>query len=105
MHGEMPQYSLEFQQVAGHEQSGGRGSSQPDQTAAAGGIQQPANDWKLQPEAEKKQAQPRKKVHTRKHCYHSNGLLRFTARMLHWCCNSLREIPGRLMVGQRPLEP
>ena len=106
--GKVPQHPLEFQQVTSHEQSRGSGRAQPDQTAAAGRIQQPADDRRLQAEAENKQAEARKEVHTQKHCYHSmgaSGLLRFAARMLHWCCNSRREIPGRLMVGQRPLEP
>ena len=103
--GKVPQDALEFQQVSSHQQGRGSGRAQPDQTAPAGRIQQPADNRKLKSEAEKKQAQARKEVHAQNHWYHSNGLLRFAARMLHWCCNSLREIPGRLMVGQRPLEP
>ena len=71
--GKRTQHPLEFQQVTSHEQSAGDRRAQPDQTAAAGGIQQPADDRNCKAQAENKQAEPRKEVHTQKHCYHSTG--------------------------------
>ena len=64
--------------------------------------------WKLEADAEQQQAEAWKKVHANKHYLYSTGCSdrpRRQARVLHCLHTFLGEIPGRLMVGQRPLEP
>jgi hypothetical protein len=61
------QDSLEFEQVAGDEQSGGSSRTPPDEAALAERMEQPAKNWKLQGETENQQAEPWKEVHTQKH--------------------------------------